>query len=214
MVMKLLAKAAFCSILMAGAASASTFNFLGFSPDSPSKVFSIDGVTVTVTAGTFSSASNNTAIDFSTRDVDQGMTRGLGVVADDDSRQIDGSGGADVLVFSFDRTVTIDALSLDRVDNKDHFAFGTVSGGIFDRIVDLQQATATVDMAATFGSVWGTSFGIGAIEASDDFSIKSLSFTALPNAFAVAPVPLPASSLLLVAGLGGLTAMRRIKRRA
>ena len=208
--------------MTAGLTSAATFDFLGFSPDSSSKSFTVDGISVTVTTGTFGDEAGSD-IDFDARLVDQGTARGLGSVGDADFKQIDGKNGNDVVVFTFDRLVSIETAFLNKIDRRDKFAFGTVESGAFNRIVDRQVATETVDFTGAFGTVTGTSFGIGAIGNRHNFSIASLSvFDATPtpiapqlavtSAFAPSSVPLPAAGLFLLAGIGGLAVATRKKR--
>ena len=116
MLMKIRRAAAAVALIAFGAlaaapASAATFNFTGdffgsIAPDSPSKTFTVDGITVTVTAGTFSNASNPSNINFANRLVDLDFFSGLGADGRFDGDNIDGRLGNDVLVFSFSRKIT------------------------------------------------------------------------------------------------------------
>lgn len=72
---------------------------------------------------------------------------------------------------------------------------GTSGGGTY------YNSTRTFDVSGL--NLVGSVFGFGADSMYDDYKIKSISFTE------VSAVPLPASSLLLLAGVGGLAAMRR-----
>lgn len=219
MMLKTLKIAAATLIFAAGTASAATFSFLENSADSPSKVFSADGISLTVTSGTFGDA-DGSAIDFSERLVDQSKTRGLGSDSSaDNSRTIDGKFGNDVLVLTFDRLVTLSSLNLGKIDSKDKYVIGTVNSGNFDFLADNQVATSFVDVTNLYGSITGTTFAIGAIGNKHNFTVEGLtvaqpSLVQISRAVSVAPVPLPASSLLLIAGIGGLVAAQRKSRKS
>lgn len=206
---KTLTTAAFVGAMVAGsAASAATFDFTGANLSDTSSIdYTVDGITVTVTAGTFSSVFNPSTIDFSTRLVDIDPD-GLGADGSFDSDQVDGSGGNDVLVFSFSEQVTINTIGFGNVDSNDDFAFGSVAGSAFDRVVSFQDVFVSTDVSsfASLSDRTGLAFGIGAIGAFDNFTITSLDVSA---------VPLPASGLLLLAALGaGAGIARRRKSKA
>ena len=182
-----------------GTAAAATFNFTGSNPFPTSELnFSVDGINLSVTAGTFSSSSNPSNINFSSRLVDQDPD-GLGADASFDSDQVDGSGGNDVLVFSFARDVRIDQITFGNVDGNDDFAYGTVDGAAFTRLASFQDVVNPFNLSLILGD---NAFGIGAIGSNDNFTITSLTVT---------PVPLPAALPLFAGGLGlmGLLGWRR-----
>jgi len=202
---KLKAAVAVAALCVGVPASASTFNFLGLSgSDTSSLSFNVDGIGLTVTAGTFSSGSNPSSIDFSTRRVDRSVGgQGLGVDSSGDAESIDGFAGNDVLVFTFDQEVTIDRIFFGGVDGNDDFAFGDVTGSSFTRIVNFQDVAGSVFTSSFGGDTAGLGFGIGAIGTADNFSIRGLEVSA---------VPLPAAGWMLLAGVGGIAAMRRKKK--
>ena len=186
-------------------ALSATFDFTGenLSPTSSLSFFD-DGIGLTVTAGTFSTASNPSSVDLSQRRVDQD-NNGLGADAFFDGDNIDGFLGNDVLIFTFDQEVQLDVIRFGGVDGNDDFAFGPVDGLSFFRIVDFQDVTDPLN-AATFLSGdqrVGTAFGIGAIGSNDNFTITGLSVSS------VVAVPLPASGLLLGVALLGFGLVRR-----
>ncbi len=187
-----------------GAANAVTFGFGGTTADSPSKSFNVAGIGLTVTAGTFSTGGNPSNINFNTRAVDQ--TNGtLGSDGIGDIGQVDGNLGNDILVFTFDQIVSIDSIGFSNVDGNDDFAFGTVVGNVFSRLVSFQDVQNTVLTASFLNPISlsvGTSFGIGAIGSLDNFRINNMSVTA---------VPLPAALPLLACGVGilGFAGWRR-----
>ena len=196
--------------ISASAASAVTFSFTGVNEaDSQSKSFSVGGIGLTVTAGTFSSASNPSNINFSTRRVDRDPD-GLGADGVGDGDQVDGSFGNDVLVFTFDQNVILESISFGNVDGNDDFAFGGVSGSSFTRIVNFQDVASSV-LVSTFASpaqATGLAFGIGAIGSADNFTIKRLKVSA------VSAIPLPPAMLLLGTAIIGLGAISRRRRKA
>lgn len=225
------ASAVFCAVgLSVSPATATTFDFTrdflaSIAPDSSSKTFVVDGIQLTVTAGTFPRNPNPSEIDFSTRLVDQDFFSGLGadsgLFEDDD---IDGNGGNDVLVFSFSPGVVLESIDFGNVDGNDDFAFGAVDGTTFSRIVDFQDVENIVDSTEfpALGLVTASDFGIGAIggqgrefqSRKDDFTIQRLTvslFSPAPNPITV--IPAPAALPLLASGLGvfGLVGWRRRK---
>jgi len=227
-----LTKTLFAAALVAGsvlasAASAITFDFTGtdLAPTSELR-FSSGGIDLTVTAGTFSSASNPSSINFGSRNVDQD-NNGLGAVAGGGDDAVDGANGNDVLVFTFSEAVVIEHIHFGEVDRFDDFAFGEVSGTSFDRVVNFQDISSNpFDLSGVSGletdeSRTFTSFGIGAIggglfdsegnKFADNFFIKGLSLSVAPPSNEPPAVPLPASALLLLGGLGAFGIARRRK---
>ena len=179
-----------------------TFDFTGqnLSPAS-SLSFSDDGIGLTVTAGTFSTASNPSTVNITERNVDQD-NNGLGADGAFDGDNIDGFFGNDILIFTFDQEVRLDELRFGGVDGNDDFAFGPVEGLSFFRIVDFQDVTDPLNAASflTDDQRVGTAFGIGAIGINDNFTVAGMSVIA---------VPLPASGLLLGMALLGFGLVRR-----
>lgn len=211
---KALTFAAIVTTTFGGAASALTYSFTGTNqPFSISEQYRLGGgVTLEVTAGTFSAISNPSTINFALRFVDQDPD-GLGVAFPFiDGDQIDGNAGNDVLVFRFNREVTIDTIFFGNVDRNDDFAFGTVVGSTFGRIVNFEDVTRRpfdVSTIAPNDENVGLSFGIGAIGSNDNFTIAGLSVT--PS-----PIPLPATGALLLSALGfaAFGASRRRRKHA
>lgn len=192
--------------LSAGSVNAATFGFQQFQLfDQDSISYDVDGIGLTITAGTFGANTNPSTIDFSTRRVDRDLNDGIG--ADGgllEADEVDGFFGNDVLVFSFDTRVRINSVSFapQDIESNDQFAFGSVSGSTFTRVADFTDVSTPFDMSFFGSDAIGEAFGIGAIGSDDNFSITAMD---------VAAVPLPAAGWLLIAGLGGIAAMSRRK---
>jgi len=133
-----------------------------------------------------------------------------------ESDQIDGKFGNDVLVFTFDQSVIIERVKFGNVDHNDDFAFGTVSYGAFDRIVSFQDIHNPFQLSsiATTQERTGFAFGFGAIGKNDNFTIKKLVVSLAPPQNEPPAVPLPASGLLLLGGLGAMVISNRRRRMA
>jgi len=199
---KTLPMAACAAALLAGSAvSAATIDFTGANlSDRPEATFGTGDLNVTVRAGTF----GDNGINFATRQVDIDPD-GLGSDGFLDRDSIDGSFGNDVLTFSFDRLVRIDAIAFVEVDNNDDFAFGSVAGTSFERAFDFAQVFDQTDLSELLSANarTGLTFGIGAIGSNDNFRVAGLN---------VSTVPLPASGMMLLGALGaGVVLSRRRK---
>ena len=170
-----------------------------------------------VDADTFNVASSNGTANFNLSlngerriSINQDI-EGLGInnLNGGDSNDIDGFGSNDILVFSFDRVVTLTQAIFENFDRGDEFVFyrgpdanpNAVNADIFSLPVpDTDGDEGFRNFAFT-----GTTFGIGALDGDDDFRLSKLTLH-------VTPVPLPAAGWMLLAGLGGLAAMRRRQR--
>lgn len=179
-------------VLFATGAQAVTFNLTGASGGDLSGVgaktatFDMGGVSGTVTAG---STYNNASAEIT------GNTSGIGVSnRRRDNPDIDGAIGDDWLTFSFNTAVQLISVAFGNVDSNDDW----------DVYVDgVRVANESGSNPYFFGGVVGSSFSVLADGFFDNFTVSS---------FTVAPIPLPASSLLLIGGLAGFGVMRRRKR--
>lgn len=199
-----LTAAGLAAAISAGAAHASTIIDLTGSDvtlsalASSSATFSSGGITGTVDAFT-------TDCLFCTVVLNQHPTEGLGISRDQlfgsDDPAID-SLVSETILFTFDQTVIFEEIVFGFVDSEDDWSISVDGNNV---------ATANDDNPfSAFAGLTGTTLAITAIfdpgidaligSGPDDFNIKSLQ---------VAAIPLPASALLLIAGLGGLGALRR-----
>lgn len=116
-----------------------------------------------------------------------------GVPANDDSGNIDGSDEVETLVFTFSDQVVLNGLVFGNNQSNDEF----------DLFVDGIEVITNGETTAVPGlGLTGTTFGIRADQANDNFRLASVT---------VAAVPLPMPILLLASGLGGLILLRRKK---
>ncbi|MEO1026728.1 MAG: VPLPA-CTERM sorting domain-containing protein, partial [Pseudomonadota bacterium] len=120
-----------------------------------------------------------------------------------------GANDNDIFVFSFDRQVRLVEVIFENVSGSDDFVFfvdgATPNATNFDIVNPLPGGPDTDGDEGSFGfgNQIVTTFGIGASGFNDNFRISRIEVT---------DVPLPASALLLLGGLGGLAAMRRRKK--
>ncbi len=149
---------------------------------------------------------------------------GLGAKSRRDQHLLDGRGQDEILLFDFGRKVTIEWIWFSHFDRFDDFELGAYSG----TSLQSYQSDLPIFKAECIGAcnnrhndigyanlapaqrLMGRILGIGADHRSDQFKIKKIKVSYDD----VAPVPLPASGLLLLAGLSGVGLMRRKKTKA
>lgn len=214
------------SIVLAGAlamcassAMAATVSFsLGGPTDNneSSFVYSQGGVDLTVSgircgnsAGPNSASCNAALID--RYDGGIGMDGG-----GNDSHQVDGSGSNEFLKLAFNPSITLKSASFTYVSNLDTFRLYTHNGTDWDYEGDANPCNQLfcVNPSTTYtynfaGTYFGSMFLIGATGSNDDFKLKAVSVD-----YEVAAVPLPAAGWMLVAGLGGIAALKRRRKAA
>lgn len=195
----------------AGVASATTFTFDQVGPEVPSVTFVEDGITLDVTAAQCDPLFGNCLTAAVTQEADGLGVRGAldgGPLGDSD---IDSLPGDEYLIFTFDTLVELETVVFGDFnqpgDDNDEYELFILVNGIYTQIV-----FEGTDNPLNFGpGVVTDSFVVGAVNSDlvtdfrDGFRVASVSLSA---------IPLPASGLLLLAGFGGLAALRRRKAAA
>lgn len=133
-----------------------------------------------------------------------------------DQHTIDGKTKREMALLDFGLSqVEITSVTFAYWDSLDDFDFGTyVSKALgsaptsFTANVDSGSNSGLKTFSFSAGELVGSLFGFGANHSSDAFKLQSLTYAVIPP---VSEVPLPAAGWLLLAGLGGLGAMKRRK---
>lgn len=178
--------------LSGGAAQAVTFTFDTVAANQSSVYFTQDGLGFTVTAGV------GLGTPYVTQESD-----GLGVytdrtgrIFDDTDSDVDGQPGTEYLLFTFDSAVKLVNVLFGDADNDDDW----------DVIVDGELIANDVDdNPFYFAYREATTLKVRADGLNDSWRVQSLQ---------IAPVPLPATGLMLVGALGGLGLLRRRRKAA
>ena len=207
--------AAALAVAFTSAANAATTRFdFFYAPSNGAWVdelnFNVDGIGLTVTGGPEDNAK-----------VRHWQGHGLGVYggSGDSSHQIDSHGWQDVVNLSFDKDVQIIGLKFSYVHDNDTFDFYVDGSEVMSAVALPNSYYASFSFTEEFIS---SSFGIGAgKQCYEVYShyYKSTSTVCNKSAFklkyvdvmAPEPIPLPATGVLLIAGLAGVGALRRRK---
>ncbi|MEM9798571.1 MAG: VPLPA-CTERM sorting domain-containing protein [Pseudomonadota bacterium] len=208
----LIAAAAISAVAGTAQAASITFDYTGVGGGAAPTAQTVDGITATV-SGLKCAAGGCDPVGV------QQWFNGLGIKAkngwrDHDSHQVDGYNGDDIVVFAFSEAVRIISASFSYVDPNDDVTLFSVSGtsvtagekgrigvdGPFSGGAGNGGDTGSYTFAGLFE---GETFGFGAVDAYDNWKLASVTVES------IAAVPLPAAGWMLLAGLGGLAAMRR-----
>jgi hypothetical protein len=220
------ATAAMLSVFVTGAASAATISFnINKSWSTSGHTYGNGSESVHVEAWLYGDDKLPTVYGNPELASWSGIDGGLGIWSSSskkcsESHQIDGCGANEMAVLDFGASIvkltqiTFAKGYSSAKEMFDLFAFGNGTGSsatlnkldlvITDKLSNCPASGCTVDVSG-FGFV-GSIFGIGAYRDASAFKVKGVSFDIVPP---VPEVPLPAAGWMLVAGLGGLAALRR-----
>jgi len=177
----------------------------------------VEGVEATFSAGSFSSVSySGNVITSGTQAPNPRIGQyagGAGVVngPGDWQHTVDSNGWKDFITVSFATDVMITGVTFGYYNSwNDDFRWladssGDGSIGVGDFISDELTVTGSY---AGFGGVIGRTFAFGAFDRNDSWKLRSVSFETL------GVVPLPGGVVMLITGLFGFAAARKVKRRA
>jgi len=213
--MKALIAAALMAVVSVGAASASTINFNVYAGwTKGSNTYSNGHETVEVSGWQYDGFSNSLKTGSSSTASWGGAHGGIGVCryktsswCNLDQHKIDGFHGNDMALLDFgDKVVRLTSLTFAYADHNDKFdvlAFGNGNGSAAtDYEWDIKIDGSGVKTVALSGLDTGSLFGIGAFSKKSEFKLQSVHYSV---------VPLPAAGWMLLAGLGGLAALKRRK---
>lgn len=193
-----------------------------------SQALTEDGVTLTLTPGTFDVDSYSGWRRTGTATINQGGAQGdaqlersryglaLTNGRHDSSHMIDGKGQNDVALFSFSEQVSLDNVVFNFVDWNDDFTLfvgDTMDSLSAFSVSNIFAAAAKGTTLVELGVV-GRVFGIGAKGKNDDFKIRGLKFTRLGVTNDVDPpvvTPLPGAVPLMATAMAGFGFARRRK---
>lgn len=129
-----------------------------------------------------------------------GFGLGINGAPDLQATQIDGIAGWEALTVTFSWKVKLKDFSLGLLDNWDDYELA-IDGGAYTHFGPNILNPISVNQNIKSFSIRASNSGEGFLRAGNDaFTLASAN---------VAPVPVPAAGLMLLAGLAGLTAMRR-----
>lgn len=190
--------------LSAGAASATIVHFdLGHGDSAynqSSLHYSEGGLDLTLTGA---SCGTWTCRD---EDIDRYSGSGVGMNRSYwDSHTVDGYGRNEYINLEFSHDVQLKSVTFSYVTQYSDFVLYTWDGSGWNYVGEADADQGTYNFAGTYD---GSIFSIGAAGAHDSWKLAGVS------AHYVAPIPLPAAGWMLLAGIGGIAAMKRRKKAA
>ncbi len=124
-----------------------------------------------------------------------------------DNHQVDGRGSNEAVVLNFvGRQVNLLSATFAYVNNNDDYEVFALNGGGFNVGVSLPN-NCWICTVSNFSVGSDSSFAFGAYQKNDDWKLRALEYEIIPT-------PLPATGLLMMAGIGALGFARRRKARS
>lgn len=221
--LSILASAALLGCLATGASAATiheVFHLGGHDGVETSHAYTSGDLTLTVTAFKHNKGDLKKQVD-----VGQWST-GLGAqFKGDKDHKVDGRGADEMLIFSFNREVTLNFVGVSYFDHDDDLEIASYFMGKKGLTPDEYKSDVALDpwfkstwfyngSSDDHGKVWLTSgqqvtgsfIGIGADHKSDNFKVSKIKVS-----YDIAAIPLPAGLPLLLGGLGLLAVLRKRK---
>jgi hypothetical protein len=202
MIVKFIVGAVCAGILFVAAPAvqaATVFNLGGSNATQSSFNYTVDGIGLTVTGERKDKIIGCGFLCLTSVYQGRDVTRtadGLGVVGPlDTSAELDGQIN-ERMTFSFDKNVSLMSIMFNNIDGNDPYDIYVDTGTGFTLIT----AAAMANPYVFSPFLVGNTLRIGVTDNASAFRVKSLT---------VAAVPIPAAGFLLLAGLGGLGALRR-----
>jgi hypothetical protein len=129
-----------------------------------------------------------------------------------EDEQVDGAGDNEIAVLDFGSLIVqLTSITFSNVERDDRydvliFGNGTAAAATEAQATILLPNDCSTCTVSDFVIGQGSIFGIGGFSANTEFRIKSVSFEVVPQV-----VPLPATGVLLIAGVGAIASLRRRK---
>lgn len=124
-----------------------------------------------------------------------------------DNHQVDGKGSNEAVILNFvGRQVNLLGAAFAYVSNNDDYEVFAQNGGGFNAEVSLPD-NCWICTVSNFSVGSDSSFAFGAYHKSDNWKLRALEYEIIPT-------PLPATGLLMMAGIGALGFVRRRKNRS
>ncbi len=168
-----------------------------------------NGVDLTVSGIRCNDGTGPNSASCTASDIDRSSTYGIYFNQPNDSdHEVDGENSNEFIKLSFAPDVTLKSIRFSYWDSDDNARIYTYGNSSWNEVVNIDGHNLwSSSYEYTFSTYYtGSMFLVGATGDDDEWKLKEVSVRYEPSA-----VPLPAASWLLLAGIGGLVALRRKK---